>query len=126
MDNITHEVRIANWKEIITKCNDRAEGMTAAQWLEENDIPRDSYYYWLRRVRKESITQTDQNALTKAKQNCPTVTFAEVPAAEPRTSYDTCGFIPDAVIKTDNTTIALSNNASETLITRIMEAVNAS
>ena len=125
MDNITHEVRIANWKEIITKCNDRAEGMTAAQWLEENDIPRDRYYYWLRKVRKESITQTDQNALTKTKQNCPTVTFAEVPVVDTRTSYDTCGFIPDAVIKTDNVTIALSNNTSDILTTRIMEAVNA-
>ena len=125
MDNITHEVRIANWKEIITKCNDRAEGMTAAQWLEENDIPRDRYYFWLRKVRKESITQTDQNALTKTKQNCPAVTFAEVPVVDTRASYDTCGFIPDAVIKTDNVTIALSNNTSDILITRIMEAVNA-
>ena len=59
MDNIKHEVRIANWKEIITKCNNCAEGMTAAQWREENGIPRDHYYYWLRRVRKESIIQTD-------------------------------------------------------------------
>lgn len=53
MDKITHEVCLANWKNTIEQCNDRPQGMTVKQWLEENSINEKTYYYWLRRVRRE-------------------------------------------------------------------------
>ena len=40
MDQITTEVRMADWVSIIKKCQNRQEGQTAKQWLEEKSIWR--------------------------------------------------------------------------------------
>ena len=53
MDACTHEVRLNQWKLIIEQCQSRPDGQTARQWLAENGIQEKTYYYWLRRVRKE-------------------------------------------------------------------------
>ncbi|MCM1097629.1 MAG: IS66 family insertion sequence element accessory protein TnpB [Ruminococcus flavefaciens] len=54
MDQITHDVRRTNWLNIIQQCQNRPEGMTAKQWMSDNGIRPKSYYYWLRKFRKES------------------------------------------------------------------------
>ena len=38
MDNTTHEMRLAGWKEIIDNCQARPEGQTVKQWLAEQGI----------------------------------------------------------------------------------------
>lgn len=55
MDNITHEVRLKNWQTIIAQCAARPEGQTVKSWMQENGISEKSYYYWLRRIRREVI-----------------------------------------------------------------------
>lgn len=57
MDKTTHEVRIANWRSIIKQCQARPEGQSAKQWLADNGINEKSYYYWQRKVRKETYAQ---------------------------------------------------------------------
>ena len=57
MDQLTHNVRRSNWINIIRQCQDRPAGTTAKQWLVENDISEKSYYYWLRKSRKEAYGQ---------------------------------------------------------------------
>ena len=54
MDQSTHAVRRANWLNIITQCKDRPTGTSAKQWLAENGINEKSYYYWLRKIRREA------------------------------------------------------------------------
>ena len=43
MDEITHEVRLEQWKHIISECLARPEGQTAKQWLAEKGIPEKTY-----------------------------------------------------------------------------------
>ena len=57
MDQLTHTVRRSNWINIIRQCQDRPAGTTAKQWLVENDISEKSYYYWLRKIRREVCEQ---------------------------------------------------------------------
>ena len=38
MDQITHNVRGAQWLEIVTQCQNRSEGITVKQWLSDNGI----------------------------------------------------------------------------------------
>ncbi len=57
MDQLTHNVRRSNWINIIRQCQDRPAGTTAKQWLAENDISEKSYYYWLRKIRREVCEQ---------------------------------------------------------------------
>ena len=49
MDQLTHNVRRANWLNIIKQCQERPANVTVRQWLKDNDIKEKSYYYWLRK-----------------------------------------------------------------------------
>lgn len=53
MDNTTHQVRLAQWMQIVEAYNRRPEGMTAKQWPNDNNISEKRYYYLQRRVRKK-------------------------------------------------------------------------
>ena len=120
MDKITHEIRLSNWKAVIEQCSLRPEGQTVKQWLADNGINEKTYYYWQRRVRKEVF---GQNGLPQeaGHQEPASVSFAEIPVipvqAEP--SLET-SFHADAVIRTGNTTIGLSNSISDRLLERII------
>ena len=78
MDKTTHEVRLANWKSIIEQCQQRPEEQTAKQWMMDHDISEKSYYYWLRKIRKEAYEQMSSINLPATSQEG-TVTFAELP-----------------------------------------------
>ena len=64
MDQLTHTVRRSNWINIIRQCQDRPAGTTAKQWLAENDISEKSYYYWLRKIRREVCEQEELQKVT--------------------------------------------------------------
>ena len=38
MDQSTHDVRMTNWLNIISQCQNRPAGISAKQWLAENDV----------------------------------------------------------------------------------------
>lgn len=123
MDKITHEIRRANWKSIIEQCQQRPKGHSIKQWLLERDISEKSYYYWLRKIRKETCDQMNAAALSDVGQNCP-VTFAEIPIHP--ISIPKAPNIPfqaDVVIHTGALTIGVSNSISETLLKQMMEVV---
>ena len=66
MDEITHEVCLANWKKIISQCENQKEGISAKQWMLNNNIPRD-HYYWLWSVRKEVFYICRENCVATIK-----------------------------------------------------------
>lgn len=57
MNQITHNVRCAQWLEIVTQCQNRSEETTVKQWLSDNGIKEKAYYYWLRKFRKQAYAQ---------------------------------------------------------------------
>ena len=75
MDQLTHTVRRSNWINIIRQCQDRPAGTTAKQWLAENDISEKSYYYWLRKIRREVCEQEGLQEVT----NPSALSFVEIP-----------------------------------------------
>ena len=84
MDKCTHDVRRANWLNIINQCQERPANVTVHQWLKDNDIKEKSYYYWLRKFRKESY---DQMKLPVTTENPAEISFVEI--AAPVTSEKT-------------------------------------
>ncbi|MCI6517094.1 MAG: IS66 family insertion sequence element accessory protein TnpB [Lachnospiraceae bacterium] len=82
MDQLTHTVRRSNWINIIRQCQDRPAGTTAKQWLAENDISEKSYYYWLRKIRREVCEQEGLQEAT----NPSALSFVEIPV---KTALDT-------------------------------------
>ena len=124
MDKITHEIRISNWRSIIEQCQARPEGQSAKQWLADNGISEKNYYYWQRKVRKETYALIKQDAVPPAipVPDTPSVTFAEIPyAAAPNNLQP---FTPDAVIRKGQTVLELSNSVSDRILGKIMEVMS--
>lgn len=57
MDQSTHDVRRANWLNIVNQCQERPVDVSVRQWLADNGIKEKAYYYWLRKFRKEAYDQ---------------------------------------------------------------------
>lgn len=120
MDNTTYQVRLAQWTQIIEACNQRPAGMTAKQWLADNNISDKSYYYWQRRIRNKianatSVTPSDNE-----------ITFADItnPSFSNSSEHQYGdGFTADAIIKCGNSVIALSNTVSDAMLSKILEVV---
>lgn len=82
MDKTTHEVRLANWKALIERCQTRPKGQTAKQWLDANGISSKQYYYWLRKVRSDVYKQVSAALIPSEEAMLPAVSFAEIPAKD--------------------------------------------
>ena len=126
MDQITHDVRSSQWLEIITQCQNRPEGTTAKQWMADNGISEKSYYYWLRKFRKQAYSQMTETSTSISSEK--EISFAEVPVS-PKQTVNVRAFTPEssveairpvAVIKNANSSIALTNEISEGLLSRIL------
>ena len=123
MDQTTHNVRRANWLTIITQCQERPEGISVRQWLSDNGVKEKAYYYWLRKFRKEAYAQMQSPG---SKENPGTeIAFTEIsiPAktapsciASPAESYES----PVAVIRYNGVSIGISNEISDSLLSRIL------
>lgn len=129
MDQITHNVRSAQWLEIVTQCQNRPEGTTVKQWLSDNGIKEKAYYYWLRKFRKQAYAQMHLSSTEVSVGS--DISFAEVSIPDQRptgilkaTEETTVEAIrPVAVIKNTDITIALTNEVSDSLLSRILREV---
>ncbi|MCQ2602138.1 MAG: IS66 family insertion sequence element accessory protein TnpB [Treponema sp.] len=128
MDQSTHDVRYNTWLDIIKQCQRRPQNITAKQWLSENDIDEKRYYYWLRKFRKEAYDQLQLPAVSSSVSN--DVSFAEIsysadtPSFQCTTEQDHNSSKPVAVIKCNSFSIELSNEISESLLSRLLQEVN--
>lgn len=123
MDKCTHEVRKQYWKEIISQCMQRPQGMSAKQWLDNNGICEQTYYTWLKRIRQETYEIATASNTLPAKAETE-VTFAEVsfPARETRASQMP-DFQPDLTISAGSVVFGISNTASDALLNKVFEVI---
>ena len=129
MDQITHDVRSSQWLEIITQCQNRPAGTTAKQWMADNGISEKSYYYWLRKFRKQAYSQMTETSTAISVGN--EISFAEVSIKQKQSANVTAfasensfeAIRPVAVIKNANISIALTNEISAELLSLILQEV---
>lgn len=123
MDQLTHNVRRANWLNIIKQCQERPANVTVRQWLKDNDIKEKSYYYWLRKFRKESYDQMQLPAATEEPAEISFVEFA-VPTSEKVVStQDSLNSTTTAVIRHGAITLEISNAISEEVLSLLLKEV---
>lgn len=56
MDQVTlakNQIRADRWRTLIQTC--QQSGQTVVNWCEENNINIKTYYYWLRKLRKQEL-----------------------------------------------------------------------
>ena len=97
--------------------------------MADNDISEKSYYYWLRKFRKQAYSKMTETSTAISAGN--EISFAEV-SISPSQSANIAAFTPEssveairpvAVIKNANISIALTNEISEGLLSSILQEV---
>lgn len=124
MDKSTHEVRLARWRQIIEQCQARPKGLAAKQWLAEHDINEKTYYYWLRKIRKNIYDQSVSSKNLPVISEEPELTFAQLPDSYLKEHTASSSFEPVAVIKTTAATMAVSNGISDQLLERLFQVLS--
>ena len=123
MDQLTHNVRRANWLNIINQCQERPANVTIRQWLKDNDIKEKSYYYWLRKFRKESYNQMQLPSISEDHSQISFVEF-KAPALEKVVStQDSLKSTTTAVIRHGTITLEISNDISEEVLSLLLKEV---
>lgn len=132
MDREVHEVRLANWKQLILQCQNRPAGMTQKDWMRQHNIPESQFYYWLRRVRREALAEmavadSKERSLAVAEGSslAAPVAFAEIDLTKVQEYQETVlKSSAAAVIRFGKLSVELSNAADEQLISGILKAVS--
>lgn len=52
---VKHQLLVEKWSAIICECQN--SGQNVAQWCEEHQVSKPSYYYWLKKVRHQALTE---------------------------------------------------------------------
>lgn len=123
MDQSTHDVRAAHWKNIIQNCHQRPADQSTKRWLKENDILEQSYYYWQRKFRKEAYDQLPKSSLPSIQSISSEISFAEIAMPEQKTRDCSSDEMTPVVIKTATMQLEISNNISEHLLLKILQEV---
>lgn len=123
MDQITHDVRTAQWAEIVRKCHERPENQSAKNWLNENGINEKQYYYWQRRLRNMAAGTTNKSLPTTRSSG--EVTFIEMPSPnelpDERMEEVTINSGLAALIRVGGLEIELHNGISDELLGKILK-----
>lgn len=114
MDKITHEMRLTKWASIVSTC--RNSGMNIRSWCIENNVSEKQFHYWQRRVRGELLETFKK---TKAEAS---PLFVQLPA--PDSSIESSPFKADIVIHSGNSTLEISNSASEELLSKVLKVLS--
>lgn len=123
MDQLTHNVRRANWLNIIKQCQERPANVTVRQWLKDNDIKEKSYYYWLRKFRKESYDQMQLPAATEEPAEVSFVEFAALTSEKVVSTQNSLNSTTTAVIRHGAITLEISNAISEEVLSLLLKEV---
>ena len=112
---------LKKWAAIIKEC--RSSGMKILQWFEINNISKDKYYYWQKKLKETCIDTFERQAAT----------FVELPVTKEVTAsteltvtHTVCknddSYFKDnmiaAVIKTNRVTFEITNTAGMFVINR--------
>lgn len=120
MDQLTHNVRRANWLNIINHCQERPANIITRQWLKDNNIKEKSYYYWQRKFRKESYDQMQLLAVTEEPTEISFVEFAAPTSKKAASTQDSLNSTTTAVIRHGAITLEISNDISEAVLSLLL------
>ena len=97
--------------------------MTVRQWLADNGISEKSYYYWLRKFRKEVFEKAQLPSVRQSSE----ISFAEISVPDIKLVVDDNRLVNSsavAIIQIKDISIELTNDVSNDLLGRILEGIN--
>lgn len=125
MDQCTYEVRAEYWRGIIQSCNQRPAGQSAKNWMEENGICEQSYYYWQRKFRQQTYKLIRKSDVVPEASEKTEVSFVEMPYSQiVQDEPAAAGHPPAAVIRTESFCIEITNAISHALLSEILKELS--
>ena len=126
MDQNTHVVRRKMWQKIVLECQTRPSGMSAKQWIIENNISEKSYYYWQRKFRTDIFENSSDCTGLSSPAAKEELSFVEItkPNKEIPSEDLSSPVHPTAVLKAGGITIAITNDISDSLLSKIIREVS--
>lgn len=119
MDKITHEMRLAQWTNIIHSC--AASGLSKRAWCQQNSIDEKQFYYWQRRIRSQVFEFQKCSEATALATT--TATFVEVPTNLSSFQKNSPSNQVAATVCVNGFTIEISESASETFLKSLFGAI---
>ena len=117
MDNVSlvkSRLKLEHWRQLIDEC--QSSGMQVKQWCIQNNISKDQYYYWLRKVRETTVENLPVNAeMISVKES---VTFKPLEVKAPST-----GFAPSVTIHLPQATIEVPDGVSKSTVEAVLCAL---
>ncbi len=125
MEPCTYEARAEYWRGIIQSCGQRPAGQSAKNWMEENGICEQSYYYWQRKFRQQTYELIKRSNVIPEASEKTEVSFVEMPYS--RIAWDEPAVTehsPAAVIRTGSFCIEITNAISHDLLSEILKELS--
>ena len=116
MDQKVSEFKLQEWAKIIAAAN--ASNMKRKDWLAANNITKDAFYYWQRKVQKKILDNTSSDSSLMLPQSG-NESLVEVPISPAPIKAPSGATNVGAVLYLGKLRIDLSNNASPEFIENI-------
>ncbi|MBQ1598208.1 MAG: hypothetical protein II080_06150, partial [Lachnospiraceae bacterium] len=116
--------RRAHWIKVVQECLNRPSNITAKQCLKDNGISDKSYYYWLRKLKSEKLSQVGQS-LPVVGHDAGKITFVEVPSVLKPMNREICSYHGVSVmakIRIGDAEIELMDSISDEFLCRLLKA----
>ena len=116
---VAQQTRLNQWAEQIRECNNRPQGMTVGDWCLENGITKANYYWRLRKVCEALLTAaetTSNSTFVELKE--PEVTSIPIKQEEDFSKKIV------AVIRTNQCSIEITDQASSTFLNNLIGAIS--
>ena len=110
---VANQYKLQHWAAVIQEC--RTSGMMIKDWCEENNITRDKYYYWQRKVREAAC-----ESLTK--QAPDSQSFAEIPTVLTRDTI-TESFQTELTILVADSVISVNRSTDPLLLKTVIKVL---
>ena len=114
---VAQQTRLNQWAEQIRECNNRPQGMTVDDWCLQNGIKRTNYYWRLRKVREALLTAAETTT------NATFVELKEPEVVPVKTKEDSTPKIV-AIVRTNQCSIEITDQASSTFLNHLIGAMN--
>lgn len=105
---VAKEVKLSQWNALVQDC--LSSGMKVKDWCQQNNINKDAYYYWLRKIR-EAACESIETRFVRVPEQCIAPSFHS-------------NFSTELTITVGSVTINVNSSTPQNLIETTIRAVS--
>ena len=128
MQNEVMDIRAEQWRKIILEA--RSSELTIKEWLIRNNVSRDAYFYWQRKLRMQDIASLNTAPSSTSIPINTNKAFVEITSAEQASSPQSSpsviqpAIVPELMIKYGDYQIYAGNNISERSLSIVIKVLS--